>query len=294
MKKESTNKIKVGIFVSLGITIFVLGIYFIGERQQLFSSTFRVSGIFKDVAGLQVGNNVRLSGVNVGTIDKIAIVSDTSVSVEILIEESTRKFIKKDAVASIGSEGLMGSKTLIINPGTGGKEIIEHNDIILTSQPLSIDDIFVSLKSTLDNATDITNDLAKITGNIESGEGTIGRLLMDNSMAAAIDSSIVNLSEGTKGLKNLIDDAKVSFEQIDMKEILLSLKTTMDNVSDVTNDLSNITGDIKSGNGIIGKMLSDSVSAQNLESAMLNLKESTYEIKLLVRKAKDSWLLWGF
>ena len=122
MKKNITNKIKLGIFISLGITVFIVGIYFIGEGQQLFRSTFRISGVFKDVAGLQAGNNVRFSGVNVGTVNNITIVSDTSVKVEILIDERTRKFIRKDAVAGIGSEGFMGNKILIINPGTGSKK----------------------------------------------------------------------------------------------------------------------------------------------------------------------------
>ena len=73
MKKNTSNKIRLGIFVSLGIVVFILGIYFIGERQQLFRSTFRLSGVFKDVAGLQAGNNVRLSGINVGTVENISI-----------------------------------------------------------------------------------------------------------------------------------------------------------------------------------------------------------------------------
>src|SRR3990172_11810697 len=138
MKKNAINKMKLGIFISLGIAVFIFAIYFIGEKQQLFRSTFRLSGVFKDVAGLQVGNNVRLSGINVGTIDNISIISDTSVRVIILVDESTRKFIRKDAVASIGSEGLMGNKVLIINPGTGGKKIIEENDTIATAQPIEI------------------------------------------------------------------------------------------------------------------------------------------------------------
>ncbi len=66
MKKDTSNKIRLGIFISLGIAVFIVGIYFIGERQQLFRSTFRVSGVFKDVAGLQAGSNVRFSGINVG------------------------------------------------------------------------------------------------------------------------------------------------------------------------------------------------------------------------------------
>jgi phospholipid/cholesterol/gamma-HCH transport system substrate-binding protein len=211
MKKDTSFKIKLGIFISLGIGLFILGIYFIGEKQQLFRNTFHLSGVFRDVAGLQAGNNVRLSGINVGTVENISIVSDTSIRVEILIDESTRKFIKKDAVASIGSEGLMGNKILIINPGTGGKREIENNDIVETMQPINMDDILVSLKTTIDNTSHITNDLSKMTGTIQSGKGTVGRLFMDQSLARNFDSTFVNLKDGSADFKKLIDKAKSSW-----------------------------------------------------------------------------------
>ncbi|MHB8853301.1 MAG: MlaD family protein [Ignavibacteriaceae bacterium] len=211
MKIDTTKKIRLGIFISLGIAIFILGIYFIGEKQQLFRSTFRVSGVFKDVAGLQAGNNVRFSGINVGTVENISIVSDTSVKVEILIDESTRKFINKDAVASIGSEGLMGNKILIITPGTGEKMEIENNDTIETVQPINMDDILISLKTTIDNTSNITNDLSKITSNIQSGKGTIGRLLMDQSWRQNFDSTFINLKEGSAGFRILMDKSKKSW-----------------------------------------------------------------------------------
>jgi phospholipid/cholesterol/gamma-HCH transport system substrate-binding protein len=211
MKKNTGNTIRLGAFISLGIAVLILGIYFIGERQQLFRRTFRVSGVFRDVAGLQEGNNVRFSGINVGTVDNIAIVSDTSVKVEILISESTRRFIKKDAVASIGSEGLMGNKTLTINPGTGGKMEIENNDTVGTVQPINMDDIMTSLKTTIDNTSRITSDLSRITGTLQSGKGTIGRLLMNQSDAQRIDSILVNLEEGSAGFKILTAKAKKSW-----------------------------------------------------------------------------------
>ena len=211
MKKDTGNKIKLGIFISIGIVLFILGIYFIGERQQLFRSTFRISGVFKDVGGLQAGNNVRFSGINVGTVENISVVSDTSVRVDILIEESTRKFIKKDAVASIGSEGLMGNKIIIINPGTGGKMQIENNDIVQTIQPINMDDILVSLKSSIDNTTVITSNLSKITANVQSGKGTLGRLLTDKSLGKTFDSTFVNLKESTAGLRLIVDKAKSSW-----------------------------------------------------------------------------------
>lgn len=133
MKKNSANKIKLGIFVTLGLAVLILAIYFIGEKQLLFKNTFRLTGVFKNVAGLQAGNNVRLSGINIGTVENISLVSDTTVRVDIVIDESSRKFIKKDAIATIGSEGLIGNKVLVINPGTGGKKNIENSDIIQTA-----------------------------------------------------------------------------------------------------------------------------------------------------------------
>jgi phospholipid/cholesterol/gamma-HCH transport system substrate-binding protein len=211
MKNEIRNKVRLGAFISLGIAVFIVGIYFIGERQQIFRKTFHLSGVFRDVAGLQAGNNVRLSGINVGTVDNINIVSDTSIRVEILIAENTRKYVKKDAVASIGSEGLMGNKILIINPGTGGKMEIENNDTLETIQPTNMDDIITSLKTTIDHTSDITRDLSRITGIIQSGKGTIGRLLMNQSDAQQYDTTLVNLKEGSAQFRALMTKAKSSW-----------------------------------------------------------------------------------
>ncbi len=211
MKKDAGSTIKLGVFISLGVAVLILGIYFIGEKQQIFKRTFRVSGVFRDVAGLQEGNNVRFSGINVGTVDNIRIASDSSVRVEILIGEGTRQFIKKDAVASIGSEGLMGNKILVITPGTGGQAEIANNDSVGTVQPINLDDLFTSLKTTIDNTNDITNDLARITGNIQAGKGTIGRLLMSQTVAQKFDSILVNLKDGSSDFKKLTEKAKKSW-----------------------------------------------------------------------------------
>ena len=281
MKKDVTNKIKLGIFISLGIAVFIVAIYFIGEGQQLFRSTFRITGVFRDVAGLQAGNNVRLSGINVGTVENIVLVSDTSVRVEILIDESTRKFIKKDAVASIGSEGLIGNKVLIINPGTGKKMIIENNDIIKTVQPINMDDIFISLKTTIDNSSNITGDLSRITSSIESGKGTIGKLLMDQSLAQDFDSSMVNLKQGSEGLKNLIDDAKSGFAR-NFDSTFINFKEGSVYLKQGSEGLKNL---IENANKSF---------SQNFDSTFINLKEGATGFKILMEKAKDSWLLWGF
>ena len=285
MKKNSTNKIKLGIFVSLGLVVLILAIYYIGEKQLLFQSTFRLTGVFTDVGGLQPGNNVRLSGISIGTVESISLISDTTVRVEIVIDESSRKFIKKDAVATIGSEGLIGNKVLVINPGTGGKKSIENNDVIQTAQPIDVDDIMVSLKTTIDNTAIITGDLAKISTNIESGKGTIGRLMMDQTWRENIQSTIINLKDGSEKFVVFMDKS----QQID--NILLALNSNIDSTSAVIQDLSKITSNIESGEGVVGKLLMDQSMGQNLDSTLINLKKGLAEFEIFMKMAQESWLL---
>lgn len=207
MKKTTGNKITLGIFVSISIALFIVGIYFIGQRQQLFNDTFRISGIFKDINGLQVGNNVRFSGINVGIVEDIQQVSDSTVKVDMLIERSSKKFIKKSAKALIGSDGLMGNKIVIIVSGTGNKQEISDNDFIQTARQVSMDDILLKIKVTSDNAAHITDDLAAIIKNIREGKGTIGKLIMDSTVAQNVDAALVNIKQGAGGFKQNMDAA---------------------------------------------------------------------------------------
>ncbi|MBC7695655.1 MAG: MCE family protein [Burkholderiales bacterium] len=207
MKNSNGNKIRLGVFVSIGLALFIIAVYFIGDKQQLFNETFKISGIFKDVSGLQVGNNVRFSGITIGVVENIEIVSDTAVKVDFSIDDNTRKFIKKDAKITIGSDGLMGNKVAIIIPGTQAKKQVQNNDYLITTIPVSIDEIMVNLKVTTANAANITEDLAVLMESLSSGKGTIGKLLMDTVFAKNIDQTLVNIKQGTGGFKQNMDAA---------------------------------------------------------------------------------------
>ncbi len=209
--KKTGNKIRLGIFVFSSVLIFMVGIYFVGQKQQLFSKTFNVSCVFKDIGGLQVGNNIRFSGINVGVINNIQQITDTTVKVGLLINENTRKFIKKNALALIGTDGLMGNKMVSILPQPGSLAIIADGDNLETKIPISMDEIMLNVKVTSDNAAIITSDLADIIDNIHEGRGTIGKLLMDTGFAKNLDKTIVNLKQGTGGFKKNMDAASHSF-----------------------------------------------------------------------------------
>ena len=211
MKKRTGNTIALGIFVSAGIALFIFGIYRIGTRQQLFGNSFRISCMFSDVNGLQPGNNVRFAGITVGTVEDVQLENDSSVRVDLRIDYSAKKFIKKNAIAGIGSEGLMGNKLLVISPGDGTAGEIENNDFIASSYPITMDDIMYRLNVSTENAAYITEDVRAITESIREGKGAIGKLFMDSLMAKNLNQSILNIREGSRGFKSNMDAAKKSF-----------------------------------------------------------------------------------
>lgn len=211
MKKNTGNKIKLGMFITAGLFLFICAIYYIGKKQQMFNSSFRVNGIFKDVRGLEIGNNVRFAGIDVGVVEDMEIVTDSTVKVGLVIDEAARKFIKKDAKATIGSDGLMGNKILVIIPGTVGQKVIKDNDYIATIVPINMDDILAKLQVTGDNAAKITGDLSAIMDNIRAGRGTVGKLFMDTSFADNLDKTVINLKQGAGGFSKNMEAAKHSF-----------------------------------------------------------------------------------
>lgn len=211
MKKNTGSKVNLGIFVIVGLALFVTGVFYIGQKQRLFRSTLKVKFICPNVSGLQAGNNIRFSGINIGTVKDVEIISDSLVRVDMELDRNVEKFIKKDARASIGSEGLMGDKVVNISPGSPEQKEIEDHDSILCEDGNGIDEIMTQMKIVAENAAQITGDLAGIVDNIHQGKGTIGKLFMDTVLARNVDQTIVNIKEGAGGFKQNMDAAKHNF-----------------------------------------------------------------------------------
>lgn len=207
MKVTIGNKIKLILFVVISIAIFITAIYIVGQKQQMFSNTFRISAIFKDISGLQTGYNVRFSGINVGAIEAIWQLTDSTVKIDMQIDRLVQRFIKKDAIATIGTDGLMGDKIVIIIPGSGNEKEINSNDIIETIQPVKLEEILLKLQITSNNAEFISNELSAIILNISQGKGTVGKLFMDSLFAEYVQQTIVNIEKGTAGFKENMEAA---------------------------------------------------------------------------------------
>ncbi|WP_264538090.1 MlaD family protein [Flavobacterium sp. N1736] len=211
MDKQSGYTWKLGMFVTIGLLLFILAIYFIGKQKNLFGSTFNITSTFKTVSGLEVGNNVRFSGINIGTIEEIRLVNDSSVVVSMVIKDDVREFIKTDARASIGSDGLMGDKVLTISPGVKSTKPVENNGAIASVHGIEMNDIMKSVKKSVDNAGVITEELAIFSHSMNNGNGALARLVRDDKMANSVSNTLNNLESGTKGFSENMEAAKSNF-----------------------------------------------------------------------------------
>ncbi|WP_428232177.1 MlaD family protein [Flavobacterium sp.] len=211
MDKQSGYTWKLGMFVTIGLLLFIMAIYFIGKQKNLFGSTFNITSQFKTVSGLEVGNNVRFSGINIGTVEEIRLINDSSVVVSMVIKDEVRKFIKTDARASIGSDGLMGDKVLTISPGAKSTKVVENNGAIASVNGIEMNDIMKSVKKSVDNVAVISDEIAIFSHSMNNGNGALARLVRDDKMANSVSNTLSNLESGTKGFSDNMQAAKSNF-----------------------------------------------------------------------------------
>ena len=204
-------KIRLGLFVAGGLALFVIAIFIIGRQKILFNPVFKLYSTFYNVSGLQVGNNVRFSGINVGTVDNITIINDSTVRVDMLIKKEVKKFIKSDCVVAVGSEGLIGDRLLIITQGGTDAAQAKEGQELASTEPVETDAIMASLQVTAGNAEIISYQLAQIMIKVNGGSGTLGRLIEDSAIAENLNQTIVNLKKSSKGLDQNMEAVKHNF-----------------------------------------------------------------------------------
>jgi len=201
-------KVRLGLFVLGGLTLFVLAIFIIGKQKNLFNPVIKLTTTFYNISGLQVGNNIRFSGINVGTVDNIRIINDSTVRVDMLIKKEIQQFIKSDCVVAIGSEGLIGDRMLIISQGSPDAPLVKESQQLASREPVETDAIIASLQITAGSAEIISYQLAEIMSKMNSGTGTLGRLIHDTLISFNLRQTMEHLNSSSEGLNEIMEAAK--------------------------------------------------------------------------------------
>jgi phospholipid/cholesterol/gamma-HCH transport system substrate-binding protein len=309
---DNKRKITVGIFVFLGIVIFVAGIFFLGGQQKRFESTIRLYTVFDNVAGLRVGNNVWFSGVKIGTVKAMKFSGESQVQITMNIEEDAKKYIRKNSKARIGAESLIGSKLVEIFGGTEQAPEIENGDKLMSAVALSTDDIMATLQENNKNLVDITNDFKYLSSKLAKGEGMAGALLTDTTIAdnfrevlnglqlasansVKISRDLARLSskfntEG--GLANELLTDTIVFNNL--KASIAQLQQTTTSAAEMTKNFKEASGQLTNSNNTLGALMNDQQLATNLKKTMENLETGTEKLDENMEALQHNFLLRGY
>ena len=182
---------RLGAFIVATLAILAVGVFIIGSKQYLFSSTYQLKAQFDNVEGLDDGADVRLGGVHRGTVHSIVSPHKPGEKVTVVMDlaKSTHEVIKQDSVATIETEGLLGNQYMAISFGSPGTRDVRDGDTIASQPPLEMSDLLQKTSGILDssqqaiqNATRATANLDSITAKINSGQGTAGALVNDKTL----------------------------------------------------------------------------------------------------------------
>jgi len=286
MKNRHRRSLIVGLFVILALTIFVTGIYLVGKKENIFGSTITVSAIFKDVKGLREGDKVRLSGIDIGTVNSIWFLDDNRVIIQMNLEEEAVKFVRIDARATIANEGLMGGKVVMILPGSLVSDPVTESDTLETIEQIDVDEIMREVKISSENITVVSRELISITQKINRGDGIFGKIFTDTTFTRNLDATSKNIMEITQNLNDISD--KVYDGQGIIGKLFADTILT-GQIDSAGQNINQIAMNLMEGQGVFGRLFTDTALTNNLYLSSKNMEATTKNLmELTARLNNDS------
>ncbi len=303
---EISKNIKVGVLVLFGTALLIIALYLIGDRQNFFGATFELQAKFKNINGLMPGNNVRFTGIDVGTVKKVEIINDSTVNVVMVIEDKIQVFIKKNATANVGTDGLMGNKLINITSSDEKSPSVKDGDVIRSTNPIGTDAMMRTLDISNQNIKDITEDIKEIANRLTK-PNTLWSILMDTTVAENVKQAILHINvTGEKAaiiagdLNNIIKDVKSgkgaagkiltdSLFSKKLNQTMANIQSISDSVAVISSDFKSVSKKINQGNGAIGALLNDTAMVNNLNKSLINLKDGTGGFNENMEALKYSW-----
>lgn len=315
MATKTVNNIKLGVFVTAGLLLLILGLYIIGKNSNLFGRNFQLKARFENVAGLTAGNNVRYAGIQVGTVKKVKILSDTLIEVTMLIEDKMKPFIHKNDLASISTDGLMGNKLINIVPARDNAALVEDNDILPIKEGADTEAMLETLNRTNNNIERISEDLQLTVTRINSSKA-LWTILDDPTLPQNLKTSLLNIRQATGKADEFVSDLHAMISDVkngkgslgavltdtaiahNLKEAITRIQTVGDNANALAEQLTGLTNNVRdeitNGKGTINALLKDSSLTQRLNNSLSNIEQGTSSFNQSMEALKHNFLLRGY
>jgi phospholipid/cholesterol/gamma-HCH transport system substrate-binding protein len=315
MQVKAINLIKLGTFVISGLALIILLLYMIGKNRNLFGSSLIIKAKFENVQGLKSGNNVRYGGIDIGTVDEIVFIDDSTLEVNMRIENKMKEIIRKNAIVSIGTDGLVGNKVINIISTPGYSENIANKQLLPSKKAIDTDEMMRTLYKTNNNIAIVTDELKQTTTRINNSK-VIWKLLDNETMDQLINKTIINLKStsqalktGSEEIKGLIASVKNgkgglgllisdSGFQGQVQKSMNNIEHSSKNVTEATEDFKNIAKNMEkelaNEKGVVQMLLRDSLLSSKANQTISNIEKGTKGFDQIMQALKSSFLFRGY
>jgi phospholipid/cholesterol/gamma-HCH transport system substrate-binding protein len=308
-KTANKRPVIVGIFVFAGLLFLLAGVLVIGNLSQTFVRKIKVVTLFDDVSGLQVGNNVWFSGVKIGSIIDLEFYAQTKVKVVMKIEEKAQQYIRKDAFVKLSTDGLIGNRILIIYGGSSKSPQVREGDTLNVEKTFTSEDMINTLQENNKNFLAITNDFKVISARMAKGEGTVGKLLSDNSVYTQLEATTLSLQQASDKAQKLISSLTTFSEGLNKKGTLAnelttdtvvfnSLKISVLQLQQISDTAAVFVNHLKKAAGnpntAIGVLMHDEESGARIKETIKNLEAGSQKLDEDLKAIQSNFLLRGY
>lgn len=311
MTNKPIDNAKLGLLVIGGLCFMILTLYLIGINRNLLGSTFTFKVLTSNVNGLVPGNNVRFKGIDVGTVKSIDFANDSAIYITLTVDKGYKRFIKKNAIASVGTDGLMGNRLLNINSQSPDAAPIEEGETILALSPVETDEMLRTLNTTNKNIERITANLVVITNKLNASN-SLWTLLADTTLTEDLRGAVKgfrragnNTADATETLKEMVAAYKNSdglashlfFDTTFVRELATSiqqLQVATTNSAKLMADLKVLSENMKQGEGTAGLVIMDTTLRNSLMKSMKSVEEGTSRFNENMEAMRSNFLFRGY
>lgn len=307
MKTKPTDNVKLGLFVLAGLVFLIVTLYMIGKNRNLFGRTFTIKASMNTVNGLTPGNNVRFKGIDVGTVKDIELAGDSSILVVMVIDDKVRPYIKQNAIASIGTDGLMGNKLVNINSQSESAPPVGKGAVIRSREPIETDEMLRTLNTTNNTIERVTRNLDEITVKLNSSK-SLWNLLSDTLITHDLKQAVRDFRDAgahtaalTANAKDIVDRfgsgeglAGTLFTDTTLTHRLdhsvTKIQTASEKTAVMMDNLESVIEGLKSGEGTAGLLLSDTTLRDALMQSALQVQQGTTRFNENMEALKSNFL----
>jgi phospholipid/cholesterol/gamma-HCH transport system substrate-binding protein len=296
----------VGLFVLAGLAILVAGVLLLNNLNKTLQRRTKIVTYIDDVSGLQKGNYIWLSGVRIGTVSSLHLLGAAGVEVVMDIDSKVKHLIHKDSKVKLGLDSFIGNRILIIFGGTLNDGGINEGDTLRFEKTLSTDDLIGTLQQNNENLKAITSDFRNISKKMAEGEGSVGKLLNDDSFYKNINAAAVSLQSASVKAEQVINsladfsaalnkEGTLANELTSDTAVFSSVKASVKKISQIADVATLLLNHLKEAesdpNTSVGILMHDENTGTDLKETIKNLNNSTEKLNEDLEALQHSFLL---